>query len=69
MIYANIKKIADKKGISIYQIERGAGIANASIRKWGKSANQTPSVITLKKVADYLQVDMNDLLTEREAGK
>lgn len=64
MIYDNIKKLADEKGVSIYRIEKDTGIANASIQKWGKTANQTPSALILKKVADYLEVKVDELIKE-----
>lgn len=62
MIYQTIKKIADTKGLSIYRIERDCQLSNGIIGKWGKTANQKPSVDNLKKVADYLEVSMEDLL-------
>lgn len=66
MIYENIKRIADAKGVTIYRIERDAKIANGIIAKWGKTATQEPSATNLKKVADYLEVDMNELLEDKQ---
>ena len=59
-IYKNVKDIADKRGISIYQIEQTNGIGNGTISGWteGKDAKVT----TVKKVADYLGVSMEELI-------
>lgn len=66
LIYENVKRIADKKGVTIYRIEHDVKIANGIIAKWGKTAKQEPSVTNLKKVADYLEVDMNELLEDKQ---
>lgn len=52
-IYNNVKKIADRKGISIRQLEIKAGIGNGTIRRWD---NISPSVDNLVKVANALGV-------------
>lgn len=49
MIYEKIKNLAIDKGVSIYRVERDAGLANGAVSKWGKTANQTPSSESLKK--------------------
>lgn len=49
MVYEKIKKLAIAKGVSIYRVERDAGLSNGAISKWGKTANQTPSSESLKK--------------------
>lgn len=61
MLYDKIKQIADTKSLSIYRIERDLGFSNGSLNKWNSS---TPSATSLKKVADYLGVDLNNLLEE-----
>ncbi len=59
MIYENVLKLCQEKGIRIGTLERAAGLGNATIRRW-KTA--TPSVETLKKVATALGVTVNDLI-------
>ena len=66
MIYDEIKRVASGKNISIYRIERDLDISNGALSKWN---NASPSVVLLKKVADYLQVDINVLLEEKELTK
>lgn len=63
MIYENIKAIADKKGLSIAEIEKRAKIGNGIIGKWRESA---PNVDSLVKVAKVLNVSVNTLIKGRE---
>ena len=58
-LYNNVKKIADRKGFSIREVERMAKIGNGSIRRW---ETQSPSVNNLMKVAKALGVDPERLL-------
>ena len=60
MIYQNIKAIADSKGISIRRIELDTGITPSSIYHWDKVK---PSVDKVAKVADYLGVTIEKLLS------
>lgn len=59
MIYENIKSLADKKGMSIAEIEKKAQIGNGIIGKWRESA---PNVDSLVKVAKVLNVSVNTLV-------
>lgn len=59
MLYERIKCISEEKALSIYKIERDLEFSNGTISKWNKSM---PSAKNLKKVADYLDVDMEELL-------
>lgn len=61
MIYQNIKKIADEKGISIRKIELDTGITPSSIYHWNEIK---PSVDKVAKVAKYLGVSVEELLKE-----
>ena len=63
MIYDNIKAIADKKGLSIAEIEKKARLSNGIIGKWREAA---PNVDSLVKVAKVLNVSVNTLIKERE---
>lgn len=62
-IYDNIKILADKKRISIAQIERDCNLSSASISKWNKSI---PGVKSLSKVAEYLGVSTDDLIKQKQ---
>lgn len=58
-LYEKVKRVADNKGEPIYAIEKKAGIANGTISGW-KSGR--PYADTLKKVADALEVSIEELL-------
>jgi transcriptional regulator with XRE-family HTH domain len=55
----NVKKYAKLKGYSIAQLSRDTGIAESIIFRW---KTLDPSVESLNKVADYLQVSTDQLL-------
>lgn len=59
MVYEKIKKLADEKGISIYALEKKAGLENGAIGKWRKSS---PTIANLQKVADALEVPIAELI-------
>lgn len=63
MIYDNIKSIADKKGLSIAEIEKRAKIGNGIIGKWKEAS---PTVDSLMKVARVLNVSVNTLVKGKE---
>lgn len=64
MIYENIKHYAKKRGLSISEVERQAGLARSHACKWKDDYN--PSLTSLQKVADVLGVTVNTLLKERK---
>lgn len=61
MLYENVERICKARGISIARLERETGLGNATVRGWKSSS---PSVANLKRVADYLGVDMVDLMND-----
>lgn len=61
MIYQNIKRLCTEKNISISQLEKKLNFSNGAISKWDKS---NPSVISARRVANYLNVSMEELLNE-----
>lgn len=60
-IYDNIKRRAKKKGISINSIEKNNGLGIGSIAKWN---TVSPTARSLKTVADYLGVTVDELLED-----
>lgn len=64
MIGGNIKKIRLERGLSLNETARKAGVAPAylSTLETGKKTN--PSLDVLKKIAEVLAVNPNDLLNE-----
>lgn len=63
VLYEKIKSIAKVRGISINKIESDLGFSSSSISKWKKSM---PGANSLKMVADYLDVSIDELLKEEE---
>lgn len=59
MLYDNIKKICEKKGITIMQLEQTLEFPRSYICKWN---NNEPGIRKVQKVADYLGVAIEDLL-------
>lgn len=64
MIYENIKHYAKKRGLTIREIERRAGLAKGHMEKWKRTYN--PSLTSLQKVADVLGVTIQTLIKERK---
>ena len=59
MLYDNIKKICEKKGITIMQLEQALEFPRSYICKWN---NNEPGIRKVQKVDDYLGVAIEDLL-------
>lgn len=60
MVFENVKKICDEKGISISQLEKDAGLSPGSIVKWKTCM---PKANSLQAVAKVLKVKMEKLLS------
>lgn len=58
MIYDNVKRCCNQKGLSIRELEIRAGLGNGTIGGW-KTGN--PRTDILLKVADVLEVSLDDL--------
>ena len=62
-IYERVKSKADEAGISLKAIEKEVGLGNGIIKKWEKTS---PQCNKLEKVANYLQVSIEWLITGKE---
>ena len=58
-IYSNIKRVAKEKGTSVKRVEELAELSCGSICKWDVVS---PTARNLKKVADILDVTVDELL-------
>lgn len=65
MLYNKIKELARDRKVSIYRIERDTDMSNGTISKWNESH---PEARNLKKVSDYLEVSMEELLDSEKGG-
>ena len=61
MVYDAVKKRADEKGVSIYELEKRVGLTNGSIIKWNDSI---PRSDRLYSVATILGCTVEELLCE-----
>lgn len=67
MIYDNVKRLCEKHNANIATVEKACGIANGTIGKWnGKDAE--PRVSTVKAIADYFGVSVDELLKPDKEG-
>lgn len=65
-MYEKIKKLCLEKGITVAALERVCGFGNGTIRKWDEHA---PSHERVKKVADYFNVSVAFIRSEKETKK
>lgn len=56
-----IRDICNKEGITVADLEKSVGVGNGTIRRWDIHQANAKS---LKKIADYLGVKIDDLLPE-----
>ena len=61
MVYDNVRELCLRNKISVSKLEKEVGLGNATVRNWKKS---NPTVRTLRVVADYFDVSVDDLLKE-----
>lgn len=61
MVFTNISKRCEERGVSVYQLEKNCDLGNGTIGKW---RDVSPTVNKLKKVADYLDCTVDELLKE-----
>lgn len=61
MLLENIKRLCEEEGISTYALAIKCGLTGGAIDKWKDSS---PTVGSLKKVADYFGVTLDELLRE-----
>ncbi len=62
-IFNNIVEEAQKQNISVYQLEKDAGLSKGAISKW-KTAS--PTVDNLQSVAKVLKTTVDRLLKQKE---
>ena len=60
LLYDNVKAICKERNITISRLEAELGFPRSSIRKWNTNE---PGVGKVKKVADYLKVNIERLIS------
>ena len=67
MLYDSVKTLCEKKGLSIYRLEKEVGLSKGAISKWNDSE---PSASKLCAVAKLLETTSEQLLyDELDGGK
>lgn len=59
MLLENVKRLCYQNRISIWSLEKAIDVGNGTIGKW---SNSSPRLETVKKVADYFGVTVDDLM-------
>jgi len=59
LIYENIVKLCQERGISIARLEKECGFGNATIRGWSVSS---PTLAKVQKVAEFFGVTVDELI-------
>jgi transcriptional regulator with XRE-family HTH domain len=65
MLAENVKRIRKHKDLSQDKLSKLAGVTLTTLVKIESGANDNPKIKTLKKIADALEVTVNDLLEDR----
>jgi transcriptional regulator with XRE-family HTH domain len=63
MLYANVRNLCIKKGISVSTLETNLHFSRSSICKWDKNI---PNIKKVQAVANYFNVPIESLLDERK---
>jgi len=58
----NVKRLREAKGISQEKLARLADVANNTLIKMETGENKNPTLETLKKVAQALEISVDDLI-------
>ena len=64
-MYDIFAELIKERGITPYRIHKETGIAQSTLSDW-KNGKGTPSADNLKKIADFLYVSVDYLLTGKE---
>ena len=62
MLASNIKKYREKKDLSQDKLAKLADVTHTTMVKLESGANDNPTIKTLKKIADALEVRVDDLI-------
>ena len=63
MLYDNVVKLCKEKKIAIARLEKECGLGNATVQGW-KELRDAPRFSTVKKVADYFGVSVEELMRD-----
>lgn len=64
-MYDRFRQILDKKNLTPYQVGKDTEILQSTLSQW-KSGRSIPKVDKLIRIADYLGVSLNYLMTGKD---
>lgn len=66
MLSENIRKFRKRKGLSQDKLAKIADVTLTTLVKIESGVNDNPTIKTLKKIADALEISLNELVEKRE---
>jgi len=60
----HLKNLRKKKGVTMAQLAEAVGVTKSTISDW-ENAKKLPKTGCLKKLADFYEVSMEDLVTDK----
>lgn len=60
-MYSKFEELLNEKGVTTYEVAKATGIPNSTFSDW-KSGKSKPKVEKLKKIADYFQISITELI-------
>jgi len=69
MLAVNIKRLRLKKGFSQEKLARLSDISNNTLIKIEQGIAKEPTITTIIKIADALEVSIDDLVGRKNRGK
>lgn len=63
-MYKKFEQLAQQKGVSAYKISKATGVSQSIFSNW-KKGKYIPSAKNLQKIADYLEVPMEELISDQ----
>ena len=67
-MYEIFEKLLKERGITAYRVARETGVTTSTLTSW-KQGKYVPKMDKLRKIADYLQVSVEYLMTGEESAK
>ena len=64
-MYEIFEQLLQKHGVSAYRVSKEAGVTQTALSNW-KNGRNTPSTVTLQKIADYFGVTIDYLMTGKD---
>lgn len=61
MLYEKVATLCRNNNLTIAKLERKCKIGNGTVRGW---KNSSPSIENLKKVADYFNITVDELISD-----